>query len=194
MDQEGLVQLAQLPLHQPRADHINDPHLHILCRNLQGAGDVCVGQAARSGGRGERGQGEESDLAQQEGRRQTAGLEELVVGFEEVVVVVQQLGAEELEELEPIRFALPEGLDGVAGGEVLEGEVGRVGEGGFEGAEGEIVGVVFGCFVGGDCAQGADEVVVGFVVVAGFGGEVGNLEEEGSLVFVVDVPELDPEV
>ena len=51
-----------------------------------------------------------------------------------------------------------------------------------------------GDFVGGDGAQGAEEVEVGFGVFAGFGGDVGDFEEEFALVFFVCFPGGEPGV
>ena len=45
------------------------------------------------------------------------------MGFDEIVVVVEGVGIEDFEELVPFRVGFAEGLDGVRGGEVLEGEV-----------------------------------------------------------------------
>ena len=79
-------------------------------------------------------------------------------------------------------------MDGVGGGEVLEVEVGRVSERGFEGTDGEAVGVRVGDFIWRDGAQGAEEVEVGFCVFAGFGGDMRDFEEEFALVFFVCFP------
>lgn len=65
---------------------------------------------------------------------------------------------------------------------------------GFAGADGEVVRLGGRGFGGGDGAQRAEEVGVGFVVVADAGGRVGDLQEEGALVVVVGVPEADPGV
>ena len=70
----------------------------------------------------------------------------------------------------------------------MEVEVGRVSERGFEGADGEGVGIWGGDFVGGNGAQGTEEVEVGFCVFAGFGGDVGDFEEEFALVFFICFP------
>ena len=70
----------------------------------------------------------------------------------------------------------------------------RVGQGGFEGADGEMLGFVGAGFGWGDGAEGAEEVVVGFVGVAGFAGCVGDAEVERSLVLGIRVPFGDPGV
>ena len=49
------------------------------------------------------------------------------MGFDEIVVVVEGVGVEDFEELVPFRVGFAECLDGIRGGEVLEGEVGWVG-------------------------------------------------------------------
>ena len=116
------------------------------------------------------------------------------MGFDEVVVVVQQLRVEYLEQLEPFRIRPAERLDRVARGEVVEVEVRRVGERGGEGADGEVVGFRRGDFVEGDGAQGAEEVEVGLRVFARFRGDVCNLELEFALVFFVGFPGCDPAV
>ena len=85
-------------------------------------------------------------------------------------------------------------MDGIGGGEVLEVEVGGVSERGFEGADGEAVGFRGGDFIWGDGAQRTEEVEVGFCVFAGFGGDVGDFEEEPALVFFVCFPGGEPGV
>ena len=85
-------------------------------------------------------------------------------------------------------------MDGVGGREVLEVEVGGMGEGGFEGADAEATGVRVGDFVTGDGAQGTEEVEVGFCGFIGFVGNVGDAEVEFALVFLVGFPLDDPAV
>ena len=116
------------------------------------------------------------------------------MGFDEVVIVVQQLRVEYLEQLVPFRVRFAERLDGVARGEILKVEVRGVGERGGEGADGEVVGFGRGDLVEGDGAQGAEEVEVGLRVFARFRGDVGDLEVEFALVFFVRFPRRDPAV
>lgn len=194
VDEEGLVQLGQLALHQPRPDHVDDPHLHVFARDLQRARDVLVRQAPALRARGQRGEREQAHLAVQDRGVEGGDGEEVVVGLDEVVVVVQQLGVEHLEQLVPLRVRLAERLDGVAGGEVLEVKVGGLGEGGFEGADGEGAGLGRGDVVEGHGAEGAEEVEVRLRVLARFRGHGGNLEVQLALVFVVRLPGGDPAV
>lgn len=197
MDQERLIQLTQLPLHQPRANHINDPHLDILRRDGQRARDLRIGQAAlmlRLCGRKTR-QREQPHLSQQDRGIQLLAREEIRVGIEPLGIILQPLRVEEFEQFIPGRVVrVAEGLHGVAVGEVLKDEVGGVGEGGLAGADGEVVRWLGGGFGGGDGAQRAEQVGIGFVVVADGVGGFGDLEEEGSLVLFVGVPEADPGV
>lgn len=194
MDEEGLVQLGQLAFHQPRPDHVDDPHLHVFARDLQGARDVLVGQAPALRARGQRREREQAHLPVQDRRVEGGGGEEVVVGLDEVVVVVQQLRVEQLEQLVPLRVRLAESLDGVAGGEVLEVKVRGLGEGGFEGADGKGAGLGRGDFVEGHGAEGAEEVEVRLRVLARFRGDGGDLDVQLALVFVVRLPGCDPTV
>ena len=78
------------------------------------------------------------------------------MGFEEIVVVVQQLRVEYLQHFIPIWIRLAERLDGVAGGEVLEVEMRGVGQCGFQGADCEVAGIGRGNLVDGYGAQGSE--------------------------------------
>lgn len=194
MDQKGLVELGELALDEAGADDVNDPHFDVLGGDLQGAGDLGVGDGAGLGGGGDGGEGEEAHFAVEDGVFEALVFEPARVLVGEVVVVVQELHVDDFKELEVFRVGLAEGLDGVDGGEVLEVEVGGVGEGGFEGADAEVAGVGLGDFVGGNGAQGAEEVEVCFCRFAGFVGDVGNAEVEFALVFFVCFPGLNPAV
>ena len=68
VDEERLVQLGQLPLHETRPDHVNHPHLHILAGDLEGARDVLVGQAPALRARGQGREREQAHLPMQDGR------------------------------------------------------------------------------------------------------------------------------
>ena len=146
-------------------------------------------------GRGQTGQREQAHLSQQDRGIQLLGGEEVRVGIQPFGIILQPLRVEELEQFVPcgvVRVA--ERLHGVAVRQVLEDEVGGVGEGGLAGADGEVVRRLGRGFGGGDGAERAEQVGVGFVVVADAVGGVGDLEEEGSLVVFVGVPEPDPGV
>ena len=69
-----------------------------------------------------------------------------------------------------------------------------MGECGFESADGEGVGFRGRHLIRGDGAQSAEEVEVGFRVIASFGGDVGDFEEEFALVFFVCFPGGEPGV
>lgn len=195
MDQKRLIQLAQLPLHQARPDHIDDPHLDILGRHGERARDVRIRQAARVLRLGRQaGEGQQADLAQQGVGIEPVGGEEGRVGVEPVGVVLEGLAVEEVEELVPGRVGLAERLDGVAVGQVLEDEVGRVREGGLAGAEGEVVRRRGGGVLARDGPQRPQQVRVRFVLVPDLQGRVGDLQEEGPLVLLVGLPEPDPAV
>lgn len=70
--------------------------------------------------------------------------------------------------------------------------MGGVGEGGFEGADGELAGFGRRGFVGGDGAEGAEEVEVRLFFLGGFFGDFGDGEVEFALVFFVGFPLGDP--
>lgn len=162
MHEEDLVELGELALDEARADGVNDPDLHVLARDLQGVRDMRVGDGAGARGSGQAGEGQEADLARQLGVREGGGRrdEVLAVLVFEVVVVVQRLRGEDFQEFEEDWVGFAEGLDGVEGGEVLEVEMGGVGEGGFEGAEAERTGVGGGGFVGGNGTESTEEIEV----------------------------------
>lgn len=155
---------------------------------------MLVGQAPALRARGQRGEREQAHLPVQDRRVEGGGGQEVVVGFDKVVVVVQQLRVEHLEQLVPLRVRLAERLDGVAGGEVLEVKVRGLGEGGFEGADGEGAGLGRGDLVEGDGAEGAEEVEVRLRVLARFRRDGRDLEVQLALVFVVRLPGRDPAV
>lgn len=46
MDQEGLVELRELPLDEAGADHVDDPELDFLAGDVEAAGDHVVGEFA----------------------------------------------------------------------------------------------------------------------------------------------------
>ena len=102
--------------------------------------------------RGQRGEREQAHFPMQNRRIKGRIGQEVVVGFEEVVVVVQQLGVEYFKQFIPFWFRLAERLDRVAGGEVLEVEVRGMGQSGLERTDREVVGVWRGDLVGGDGA------------------------------------------
>ena len=158
MDEEGLVELGELALHEPRSDHVNHPHLHVLAGDLQRAGDVLVRQTPARRARGQRSQREQAHLPVQDRRVRGDGREEVFVGFDKVVVVVQQVRVEYFEQFIPFRIRPAERLDRVARGEFLEVEMRGVEQCGFQRAEGEAAGFGGGDVFDGYGAQGSEQI------------------------------------
>lgn len=69
MDQESLVELAELALDETRANDVNDPHLNVVGWDVQGFGDGLVWEGAGWGSGGKRSESEEADFAEEGGVR-----------------------------------------------------------------------------------------------------------------------------
>jgi len=83
-----LVELGELALDETGADDVDDPHFDVLRGNLQGAGDLRVGDGAGLGGGGEGGEGEEAYFAVEDGIVEVLFFEPARVLIGEVIVVV----------------------------------------------------------------------------------------------------------
>ena len=125
VDEEGLFLLGELALDEADADGVDGPHLDVVRGDLQGLGDGSVGEGAGlRGGSGDAGEGEQTHLALQ-GSGVEVGLgQEIGVGLVEVAEVVELLGVEDFEQLEPDGLGLAQGLDRVELGQVVEVKVG----------------------------------------------------------------------
>ena len=108
----------------------------------------------------------------------------------EVVEVVYNVRVEDLKQLEVDGLRVAQGLDGVEVGEVLEIEVGGVGEGGLEGAQGQLLGLGGRDVLGGECSQRTEEVCVGLLVLAGGRSRVADRQVQLALLLGLNVPGL----
>jgi hypothetical protein len=157
---EHLLLLRELALHESGTDHVNDPHLDIFGGDLERLGNALVFEFAGRCACRQGCEGEESHLTVQLAVVETFALDEAIVLVSEVVVILEFLLSNDLEQLGVHGMGVAEGLDGAQGGQVVEVEVRVREERGFEGAEGEGLGIGGGVFFGCEGAEGTKDVLV----------------------------------
>src|SRR5690242_17793085 len=189
VDQECLVELAELALNESGADHIDDPHLNVFAGNLQRLCNLLVRERPLlTRRRGDRGECEEANLAVESIVVEAGLLDPAVVLVLEVVEIVYNVRVEDLKELKVDGFGVAERLNRVEVGEVLEVEVAGVGQGGLQRAERQLLGLWRRCLLRGECAERAKEVCVCLLVLSCSGSRVADCEVKLALLLLFYVP------
>lgn len=185
------LQLRQLTLNETGTDGVDNPDLDFGGGNAQSGGDGSVGERARGGGRCQRGEGKETDLALQGIGglgEDTAGDGGERGGGNESLVGLEGVRGEDLEQLEESAVAGTEGLDGIGGSQGSEVEDGGAAQSSGEGANGKVARFGLADVRGIDGAQGLHDVRLGELLVTGGGGGFGDSDVQLAGIAALQLP------